>query len=143
MRESPCVRPDLPRLLILLKALPIEQRPRLVRGDIAFGVDPMMRELEDMGQAYLFKLRQSAGVKRLIQRLWRETGLAAMGDGYHAAETRLTLSGWEHDRRVVVIRRAVKQSLAVEAKPEGKRRGQQSLQFANVDAGKLWSTPYW
>lgn len=136
--KAHAARHSLPRLLILLKALPIEQRPRLVRGDIAFGVDPMMRELEDMEQAYLFKLRQSAGVKRLIQRLWRETDWQAMGDGYHAAETRLTLSGWEHDRRVVVIRRAVKQSLAVEAKPEGKRRGQQSLQFANVDAGKLW-----
>ena len=61
-----------------------------------------------------------------------------MGDGYHAAETRLKLAGWEHDRRVVVVRRAVRQSLAVEAKPDGKHRGQQSLQFANVDAGKLW-----
>ena len=70
--------------------------------------------------------------------LWRDTDWQDMGDGYHVAETRLKLSGWEHERRVVVVRRAVRQSLAVETKPDGKRKGQQSLQFANVDAGKLW-----
>lgn len=136
--KSHAARHSLPRLISLLKALPVERRPRLVRGDIAFGVDPVMRELEDMGQAYLFKLKQSAGVKRLIERLWRETDWQNMGDGYHAAETRLKLAGWEQERRIVVVRRAVRQSLAVEAKHEGKRKGQQSLQFANVDAGKLW-----
>ena len=136
--KSHAARHSLPRLVVLLKALPVEQRPRLVRGDIAFGVDPVMRELEDMGQAYLFKLKQSAGVKRLIERLWRNTDWWDMGDGYHAAETRLKLSGWEHDRRVVVVRRAVRQSLAVEVKPDSTRKGQQSLQFANVDTGKLW-----
>lgn len=136
--KSHAARHSLPRLISLLKALPVERRPCLVRGDIAFGVDPVMRELEDMGQAYLFKLKQSAGVKRLIERLWRETDWQNMGDGYHAAETRLKLAGWEQERRIVVVRRAVRQSLAVEAKHEGKRKGQQSLQFANVDAGKLW-----
>jgi hypothetical protein len=136
--KAHAARHSLPRLIGLLKALPAEQRPRLVRGDIAFGVDPVMRELEEMGQAYLFKLKQSAGVKRLIERLWRDTDWQDMGDGYHAAETRLKLMGWERERRVVVVRRAVKQSLAVEAKPDGKRKGQQSLQFANVDTGKLW-----
>lgn len=136
--KSHAARHSLPRLISLLKALPVERRPCLVRGDIAFGVDPVMRELEDMGQAYLFKLKQSAGVKRLIERLWRETDWQNMGDGYHAAETRLKLAGWEQERRIVVVRRAVRQSLAVEAKHEGKRKGQQSLQFAHVDAGKLW-----
>ena len=136
--KSHAARHSLPRLITLLKALPEKQRPQLVRGDIAFGIDPVMRELEDMGQAYLFKLKQTAGVKRLIERLWRDTDWQNMGDGYHAAETRLKLAGWEQDRRVVVVRRAVRQSLAVETPPDGKRKGQQSLQFANVDAGKLW-----
>ena len=112
--KAHAARHSLPRLIALLKDLPIAQRPRLVRGDIAFGVNPAMRELEDMKQAYLFKLKQSAGVKRLIERLWRQRDWQDMGDGYHAAETRLKLSGWEDDRRVVVVRRAVKQSLAVE-----------------------------
>jgi len=136
--KAHAARHGLPRLIVLLKALPVEQRPRLVRGDIAFGVDPVMRELEQMEQAYLFKLKQTTGVKRLIERLWRHTDWQDMGDGYHVAETRLQLSGWEQDRRVIVVRRAVRQSLAVEAKKAGKTKGQQTLQFANLDAGKLW-----
>lgn len=136
--KAHAARHSLPRLIELLKALPAAERPRLVRGDIAFGVDPVMSELEQMEQAYLFKLKQTTGVKRLIERLWRHTDWQDMGDGYHAAETRLQLSGWGHDRRVVVVRRAVRQSLAVEAKKAGKAKGQQTLQFANMDAGKLW-----
>lgn len=131
-------RHSLPRLIDLLRALPPQRRPRLVRGDIAFGVDPVMRELEGMAQPYLFKLKQSAGVRRLIERLWRDADWQDMGEGYHVVETRLALSGWEHDRRVVVVRRAVKPSLAVEAKKGRKSKGQQSLPFANVEAGKLW-----
>ena len=136
--KAHAARHSLPRLIAPLKALPAAERPRLVRGDIAFGVDPVMTELEQMEQAYLFKLKQTTGVKRLIERLWRHTDWQDMGDGYHVAETRLQLSGWDHDRRVVVVRRAVKQSLAVEAKKTGKAKGQQTLQFANMDAGKLW-----
>jgi hypothetical protein len=136
--KAHAARHSLPRLIVLLKALPAEERPRLVRGDIAFGVDPVMSELERMAQAYLFKLKQTTGVKRLIERLWRQTDWQDMGDGYHVAETRLQLSGWDHDRRVVVVRRAVRQSLVVEAKKAGKAKGQQTLEFANVDAGKLW-----
>ena len=48
----------------LLKALPPQKRPQLVRGDSAFGNDPVMTELESIGQMYLTKLRQTAGVKR-------------------------------------------------------------------------------
>ena len=136
--KAHAARHSLPRLIGLLEALPAGQRPRLVRGDIAFGVDPVMRELEALEQAYLFKLKQSAGVKRLIERLWRQRDWQDLGEGYQAAETRLTLSGWQHDRRVVVVRRAVKQSLAVEAKKGAQSKGQQTLQFANVDTGKLW-----
>lgn len=91
--KAHAARHSLPRLLTLLKDLPVAQRPRLVRGDIAFGVDPVMRELEDMKQAYLFKLKQSAGVKRLIEHLWRHRDWQDMGAGYHAAETRLKLTG--------------------------------------------------
>lgn len=136
--KAHAARHSLPRLITILKSLGDEQRPRLVRGDIAFGVDPVMRELEQMRQAYLFKLKQTAGVKRLIERLWRHTDWQDMGDGYHAVETRLQLSGWTQDRRIVVVRRAVRQSLAVESKAAGKGQGQQTLQFANMEGGKLW-----
>jgi hypothetical protein len=31
-----------------------------------------MAAMEEIDQPYLFKLRQTAGVKRLIERLWRQ-----------------------------------------------------------------------
>ena len=40
-----------------------------------------MRELEAMEQVYLFKLKQGADVKHLIERLWRNTNWQDTGDG--------------------------------------------------------------
>ena len=122
--KAHAARHSMPRLKTLLKGLAPEQRPRLVRGDNAFGVDPVMIELEDMEQAYLFKLRQSAGVKRLIEQLWSSGDWHDVGDGYQAVESKLNLLGWKRARRVVVVRRAVKDSLA--AKRQNKQR---ALQF--------------
>ena len=135
--KAHAARHSLPRRIELLQGLPQNPRPRLVRGDIAFGVDPVMRELETLAQPCLFKLKQSAGVKRLIERLWRHADGQDLGEGCQAAEARLTLSGWQHGRRVAVVRRAARQALAVEAQQGAQCKGRQSLQFADVDAGKL------
>jgi hypothetical protein len=131
---------SLPRLIHLLKALPSEKRPRLVRGDNAFGNEPVMSELEAVGQTYLFKLRQSPGVKRLIERHWSRADWKDIGDGYHAVEAELALSGWSRARRVVVVRRAVKDTLLAETKKTSKReKRQQSLHFADpLQPVKLW-----
>ena len=123
---------SLPKLIAILKALAPEQRPRLVRGDNAFGNEPVMIELEAIGQPYLFKLRQSPGVKRLIERHWSRADWKDIGEGYHAVEAELALSGWSRARRVVVVRRAVKDSLVAETKKTSKReKRQQSLHFAD------------
>ncbi len=131
---------SLPRLIGILKGLPPEQRPRVVRGDNAFGNEPVMAELEAIGQKYLFKLRQSKGVKRLIERHWSRSDWQDVGQGYHAVEVELKLSGWQHARHVVVVRRAVKDSLVAEGKAMGKReKRQQSLHFADpLQPVKLW-----
>ena len=131
---------SLPRLIVILKALPTEQRPRLVRGDNAFGNEPVMSELESIGQTYLFKLRQSPGVKRLIERHWSRADWKNIGEGYHAVEAELALSGWSRARRVVVVRRAVKDALVAETKKTSKReKRQQSLHFADpLQPVKLW-----
>lgn len=78
-------RHGLPRLRALLEALPPEQRPALVRGNCAFGNEGVMAEREALEQAYLFKLRQTAGVKRLIERLWSRREWQAVGHGFDAA----------------------------------------------------------
>ncbi|MEK7708588.1 MAG: transposase [Pseudomonadota bacterium] len=54
------------RLRLLIERLSPEERPALVRGDSAFGNEGVMAEMERIEQHYLFKLRQTAGVKRLI-----------------------------------------------------------------------------
>ena len=136
--KAHAARHSMPRLTTLLKTLAADQRPHLVRGDIAFGVDPVMSELEQMAQPYLFKLKQTANVKRLIERLWRQTDWQAVGEGYQAASARLRLSGWSHDRRVVVVRRPVRQSKAARAKKSDKPKGQDSLQFGDMESGTQW-----
>lgn len=131
---------SLPRLRRVLQSLPADKRPRLVRGDNAFGNEPVMAEMEEIDQAYLFKLRQSAGVKRLIERHWSRQDWQSVGQGFDAVEATLRLSGWSRARRVVVLRRAVKGSLVAEGKAVGKRaKRQQSLQFADpLQPAKLW-----
>ena len=131
---------SLPRLIHILKALPSQQRPRLVRGDNAFGNEPVMSELEAIGQTYLFKLRQSPGVKRLIDRHWSRADWKDIGEGYHAVDAELALYGWRRARRVVVVRRAVKDTLLAETKKTSKReKRQQSLHFAEpLQPVKLW-----
>lgn len=133
--KAHAARHSTPRLKGILKGLTPEQRPRMVRGDNAFGVNPVMVELEEMGQPYLFKLRQTSGVKRLIERLWSRSDWLDAGDGYQAVESMLSLSGWKRARRVVVVRRALRESLA--AKREDTL--QQSLQFLlPSEPMKLW-----
>ena len=50
---------SLPRLRGLLEGLAPEERPVLVRGDIGFGNERVMAEMEAIGQSYLFKLKQT------------------------------------------------------------------------------------
>jgi len=126
---------SLPRLRRLIERLPPEERPSLVRGDNAFGNEHVMAEMEEIEQPYLFKLRQTAGVKRLIERQWSQRDWEEVGQGFDAAEGELRLTGWSRARRVVVLRRRVKGSLAVEQGDEG----QQALHFIDHDdAVKLW-----
>ena len=130
---------SLPRLITLILALPPEKRPRLVRGDNAFGNEPVMRELEDIGQSYLFKLRQTSGVKQLIERHWSGQDWQEVGEGFQAVEAELALSSWSRARRVVVLRRAVKGDLAIESKIGKRAKRQASLQFAEpLQPVKVW-----
>ena len=129
---------SLPRLRELLERLAPGERPALVRADNAFGNEGMMSALEALGQRYLFKLRQTAGVKRLIERQWSRGEWQEVGQGCAAVDAELKLSGWSCARRVVVVRRRIKDSLvATTAAP---LLGQQQvLQFADkAEALKLW-----
>ena len=58
-------------LFNLIESLPQGARPAFIRGDINFGSEGTMKEAEKRGVHYLFKLRQTTNVKRLVERLFR------------------------------------------------------------------------
>lgn len=130
---------SLPRLIQILIDLPAEQRPRLVRGDNAFGNEPVMARLEAIEQPYLFKLRQTTGVKQLIERQWSRQDWRDVGQGCQAVEAELALASWTRARRVVVLRRAIKDALVAEQKTGKREKRQKRLQFAEpLQPVKLW-----
>ena len=118
-----------PGLLALLEGMPERQRPRLVRGDCAFGSEGEMSALETIGQPYLFKLRQSAGVKKLVQRQWQRRDWCNVGQGWQACEDALLLMGWSRRRRVIVMRRVRKAELVIEAKRGGRPKAKDQAQI--------------
>lgn len=118
-----------PGLLKILDDLPLSRKPKLVRGDNAFGNDSMMSALEEREQPYLFKLKLSKNVKRHIGRLFRETGWTDAGQGWEGKDGELSLMGWRKRRRVVVLRRPLMGEVMVSAEEDG----QQLLAFVEAD----------
>ena len=105
---------DIAPLSCILDELSTDKRPHLVRGDSGFGNDPMMRMLEDTEQPYLFKLRQTSNVKKLISRLFYQNNWTNIPNtDWQAIDSNIKLSGWERSRRVAVFRREVKDSVVV------------------------------
>jgi hypothetical protein len=91
--------------------------PTFLRGDIAHGNEPMMQGAEQRGVPYLFKLRQTKGVTQLIARLAArgdKAGWRSAGQGWQGVESRLQLQGWSRARRVVVLRRKLREPPAPE-----------------------------
>lgn len=114
--------------------LPKPCKPELVRGDSAFGNDPLMTALEERQQPYLFKLKLTKNVKRYIARLFRESDWRDAGQGWEGRDGTLSLTGWTQARRVIVLRRPIKGEIVL----AGEDNGQQLLGFieANRRAGK-------
>ncbi|HSN24613.1 MAG TPA: transposase [Methylomicrobium sp.] len=135
--KASAAKHSLPRLCQLIEGLSPEERPALVRGDSAFGNEGVMAEMERTEQHYLFKLRQTAGVKRLIERQWQQGDWQNVDQGFDAVEGKLRLTGWSSARRVVVLRRRIRNSMAI---AETSNESQQTaLQFIDhSDKVKLW-----
>jgi Transposase DDE domain group 1 len=125
-----------PGLWGLLERLAAEHRPWLIRGDVSFGNEGVMREAEQRQQPYLFKLRLTKGVKRAIERAMGEGDWQDAGAGWHGKDSKLRLEGWSRHRRIVILRRRTERSLAVSDKDES---GQLRLSFAAIDGGgEVW-----
>jgi hypothetical protein len=120
-----------PGLWTLLDRIPRDQWPVLLRGDAGFGNDPIMREAEQRGVAYLFKLRLTSNVKRMIAKLSTQSAWINAGQGFEAKESTVRLEGWSRQRRAIVLRRRVKGTLAASVTDE---HGQRKLSFVEVGA---------
>jgi hypothetical protein len=138
---------SMPGLIELLNRLPKASQPAFIRGDCDWGNDPVMSQLEAMGQHYLFKVKRSERVKELIAKVHGQGRWTRFNDGWELKESTLQLHGWKHTRRVVVSRRQLQkdsllglevkkgeqQELALIDEPEDMRLYEYSVLVTNLD----------
>jgi len=97
-------KPSAPGLWAFLDRLPRDLWPALLRGDCGFGNEGVMREAEARRLPYLFKLRLTKNVRRMIEKLSGREWVSA-GQGFWAKESTVRLEGWSRARRAIVLRR--------------------------------------
>jgi len=120
----------------LLDDLGPHRQPRLLRGDKAWGVQPVMAQAEQRGLPYLFRLRLTKNVRRALDRAMRDTNWTDAGQGWEGKETSLRLVGWSRQRRIIMMRRKLRGDLAL---AETDQSGQKRLSFTEVDSsGEVW-----
>lgn len=98
------------------------QRPAFIRGDVFLGNERFLSEAESRSAHYLTKLRLTANVKRCITRLFCEADWVKAGHGFEGAESSLKLVGWSRSRRVVILRRLIRNELVIESDGVGPRQ---------------------
>ena len=121
-----------PELWALLDGLEEKSRPAFLRGDCNWGTERAMEGAEQRKIAYVFKLKQTANVKKLIERLFGNDEWVDAGQPWQGLSTELRLSGWSKTRRVVVLRRPLRQDGAGETE-DRKKRERKSAQQLTLD----------
>jgi len=111
-----------PELWEFVDGLPEPSRPVFLRGDSHWGAEKAMVGAEERGLGYLFKLKQSANVKKLIGQIFGKEEWVEAGQQWQGREDVLRLSGWTKERRVVVLRRRLRSKPAAEAETVGKSK---------------------
>jgi hypothetical protein len=114
-----------PELWELLDGLAEPSRPAFLRGDCGWGTERAMEGAEQRHIPYLFKLKQTANVKKLIDKLFGKTEWVDAGQQWQGLESELRLSGWTSRRRVVILRRPLRHEDAAAA--EKKRKAGKQL----------------
>jgi hypothetical protein len=120
-----------PGLWAVLDRIPRDCWPAFLRGDSGFGTEAIMSEAERRGLPYLFKLRLTANVKKLIKKTFSKKGWSDAGQGWEGREDTLRLEGWSRQRRVVILRRRLKEGLTVAGRDQ---EGQLALGFVEIEA---------
>jgi Transposase DDE domain group 1 len=117
-----------PGLWSYLDDLPKTNRPAFIRGDCAFGNENMMREAESRGINYLFKLKQTNNVKKLVYKAFERDEWEDAGKGWEGVKDSIMLTGWSKSRQAVVLRRKIKSDLVLSDKEK-----EQQIQLAFLD----------
>src|SRR6266478_5112431 len=99
-----------------IDSLPAVARPAFVRGDCGWGTERMMAQAEERKTQYLFKLKQSSKVKRLIKQAFSRQDWVPAGQGWKGVEAELLLTGWSRQRRGIVLRRRIPDERLLEEK---------------------------
>ena len=121
------------RLWSILDSLPKNTWPQFIRGDCSWGNETIIQEAENRGVSYLFKLKQSKNVKRLVEEVFSREDWVVAGQGWEGVNAELQLMGWTHARRVVVLRRKVsKETVVVNQKKDKKQVSQMEFAFMEV-----------
>ena len=110
-----------PGLWALIDGLAKRDWPLFVRGDSHWGAENAMLGAEQRDLGYLFKLKQSANVKKLIGKIFPKEEWVEAGQQWQGREDMLRLSGWSKARRVVVLRRPLKSKSAAEETERGRK----------------------
>lgn len=114
-------------------------RPVLVRGDCGYGNEGVLAVLEQRAQPYLLRLRQTKNAKRLITRLaGRSDWGPADAQGCQAIESELRLDGWSRTRRVVVVRRRIRDDVVNEPRKDQQQLRLPIAEVAVLDAHQMW-----
>ena len=124
-----------PELWSLLDGLPKSSHPAFLRGDCGWGNERAMEGAEQRKIPYLFKLKQSANVKKLIVKLLGNEQWVDAGQKWEGVDAELQLSGWSQSRRVVVLRRAMPQPVEEEKKSKKKTATQLNLDLPQAMYG--------
>jgi hypothetical protein len=117
-----------PGLWAFLDRLPRDLWPALLRGDCGFGNEGVMREAEARRLPYLFKLRLTKNVRRMIEKLSAHEWVNA-GQGFWAKESAVRLEGWSRARRAIVLRRRLTGAVGLSQDDES---GAPQLSFVEI-----------
>jgi len=131
-------------LWALIDQLPKERRPHLVRGDCGYGHEACLLAAETRGQGYLFKIRRTKGARELIklieqapEKRWEDAGQAWQG-----LEASLKLEGWSCERRVVVLRRRLRQARSPRARRKWAKQQLSLLIYAGLEVSSCQIVEY-
>jgi Transposase DDE domain group 1 len=96
-----------PDLWALLDKIPRANWPKFMRADNAYGTNEIMTEAEVRQLPFLFKLKMTKNVQKLVKNIQNNSAWTQTVQGFEGQEAMLQLSGWSKKRRVIILRQQI------------------------------------